>query len=85
MRNEVSGGVMRARLLMPILSVLALAPLIVTAQQQAGDQSESLPADTDPASTRQVESVDKPVKPAPRFTPSEKIRADDAVSFPVDI
>ena len=27
----------------------------------------------------------KPVSPAPVFTPSEKISADSAVSFPVDI
>ncbi len=39
-----------------------------------------------PALAEQRLSPDKKsVTPAPRFTPRDKIRADDAVSFPVDI
>ncbi len=57
----------------------------ITAQDNPTDNSQAV---TDPDNVTQPDSdPPTPVKTVTptRFTPSEKIRADDAVSFPVDI
>ncbi len=46
---------------------------------------ESDPAPDTATDTRSGNAPSVDVEPATRFSPSEKIRADDAVSFPVDI
>lgn len=59
--------------------------------------ASSVMADPSATETKAPEKVAKPVKekaaeevrknyePAARFTPTEKLRADDTVTFPVDI
>jgi hypothetical protein len=64
------------------VAVLAGCLMLATAQAQS-PQPE--PAETRDKSTVSADDAVKPAAPAPVFTPSEKIRADSAVSFPVDI
>ena len=54
--------------------------------------AEKVPADSVPeaeqaekSTGQQLETGNKRYEPAERFTPTEKLRADDAVAFPVDI
>ena len=68
---------------------LALFSIAVIAEQpsaegkSAAEKKEAVENRTAEPST--VKPVQKKVEPAGRFNPSEKLRADDAVSFPVDI
>jgi hypothetical protein len=39
----------------------------------------------EPAKDANSETTRKKYEPASKFVPSEKLRADDAISFPVDI
>ena len=82
MLNEAGGGHVKHGFLLSLVLLLAMPPVISTAQQQ--DQAGSRP-ESDATPKQQNPPVNKPVQPANSFTPSEKIRADDAVSFPVDI
>jgi len=66
-----------------ISALIIIMTVVVTTG--AAQQVDSAPAKTDSTKDAATESVKKKVEPAIRFTPSEKIRADDAVSFPVDI
>lgn len=69
-----------------LISALIIVVTTVAATGVA-QQTDPAPAKTDSmkGTTPESGSVKKEVEPAIRFTPSEKIRADDAVSFPVDI
>jgi hypothetical protein len=60
---------------------LMLAPAL--AQPPQGEQQ--VPSDTPAVAPQPADDRRKPAAPAPVFTPSEKIGADSAVSFPVDI
>ena len=61
---------------------LAWTGPIQTAQSNAGEQA----AQTQQKTRQQGQGARKPAaKPADSFKPTEKIRADSAVSFPVDI
>lgn len=51
------------------------------AEDSRPDSVQALPQQKKTAETARK----KPASPAPVFTPSEKISADSAVSFPVDI
>jgi len=52
----------------------------------SGDEKKSSPKPVVPGQTRPVERDSKKnAGPAPVFKPSEKVGADSAVSFPVDI
>lgn len=82
MRNEAAGGHVKQGLLVSLWLLLAMPSVIAAAQQQ--DQVTGQP-ESETTTRQQTPPVSKPVQPANRFTPSEKIRADDAVSFPVDI
>jgi hypothetical protein len=55
----------------------------VIAQQPAGTQKPQAAGDNKPA-TREASDAKRQQPPA-NFEPSEKLRADDAVAFPVDI
>ena len=63
--------------------------LLAAAQAYAQSPPEQEPAATKAAPNIEADSGDgagkKPVAPATTFTPTEKIEADSAVSFPVDI
>jgi hypothetical protein len=63
------------------LSANALAQTSPDAEQAA--QAVGAPSDTPAESTKQ--QTQPPMTPQPGFKPSEEIRADSAVSFPVDI
>ncbi len=72
-----------------ILTAIIIFPLLATdlfalkAPQPGSSNPESA---VKPAPAEQRLGPDKKsVTPAPRFTPRDKVRADDAVSFPVDI
>jgi len=56
----------------------------VAAQDERGDRATS-EAGAATSGTRNQKPPPRPRKPANTFKPSEKIRADSAVSFPVDI
>lgn len=78
-----------------IISLLLSLPLTTSgfAQQEGTRPPEQIPAmqnselEPDPGPEAGKTQKNKPVNspPATRFIPSEKIHADDAVSFPVDI
>lgn len=71
-----------------VLSLMLVSPLALAQQSENPAAPSSAPA----SETQHESKVSPPENTAPqapraptRFTPSEKIRADDAVSFPVDI
>ena len=79
------------------MKLLLLLSLLLTtsgfAQQEDTRPPEQIPSmqnselEPDPVPETEKIQKNKPVNtpPATRFIPSEKIHADDAVSFPVDI
>ena len=78
---------MKTAMLLPVLVILAaIAATPGSAQEAKAGDGEEVSATDDPnkASTATTDRK-KDAEPATRFTPSEKIRADDALSFPVDI
>ena len=80
-----------------LMKLLLLLSLLLTtsgfAQQEDTRPPEQIPSmqnselEPDPVPETEKIQKNKPVNtpPATRFIPSEKIHADDAVSFPVDI
>jgi hypothetical protein len=66
-----------------ISALIIVMTVVVTAS--VAQQTDPAPAKPDSGKETSPGSVKQKVEPAIRFTPSEKIRADDAVSFPVDI
>jgi len=54
-----------------------------TADKPVAEKKETVESRTTEATT--VKPDRQKIEPAGRFNPSEKLRADDAVSFPVDI
>ena len=65
-----------------ILTLGAMSPYALTLSEQEKTPDQAVPE------TRQEEAVserDKPAPPVKKYTPTEKIKADSAVSFPVDI
>ncbi len=75
------------RLLSPTLALLMLlaAAPVATAPPEPAPQAQTPPASA-PASARATDrGRQKSSAPAASFTPSEKIKADSAVAFPVDI
>lgn len=70
-----------------LVMIFFASPLVaeqLTTVTEADQEKAVTPATTkrEPVSASPVQ---KKVEPAKRFNPSEKLRADDAVSFPVDI
>lgn len=63
------------------LPLLAQQPVsegkVVVEKNEAASKQDTKPTSLKPAMQK--------TEPARRFTPSEKLRADDAISFPVDI
>ena len=78
---------MKTAILLPVLMILAaMAALPGNAQQvEAGDRAETAVPDEPVTDPPAMSDHREDSEPATRFTPSEKIRADDALSFPVDI
>jgi len=68
---------------------LAFILVVVTANVQADPQVSGNDKPVQSGSQQQQVQTDKqkevPSKPATTFTPSEKVGADSAVAFPVDI
>ncbi|MFW2440468.1 MAG: hypothetical protein ACN4GR_13990 [Arenicellales bacterium] len=69
---------------------LALSLLLVSAavpgMAQPSDTRAKTPVEVvEPVKEKSADVVKKKYEPATRFTPSEKLRADDTVPFPVDI
>jgi hypothetical protein len=81
MRSRCPG--MRTQLKRRILLVFA-AVVAVTGAMAKEEPPESA-AGASKVEAPQPNSERKPVQPAQTFTPTEKIKADSAVSFPVDI
>lgn len=54
-------------------------------EQKASDTRETAADKNGPSTKQRTRKPAKPAKPATTFRPSEKISADSAVSFPVDI
>lgn len=63
--------------------------VVFAANLHAATPANDEPADTEQKAPQQVQPVDNSklptAAPAVTFTPSEKVGADSAVSFPVDI
>jgi hypothetical protein len=69
----------------PVLSIV-LAIAVFPAMAEQTDTDPKAPSSTAaPVQDISSESSKQDFKATERFTPSEKLRADDAVSFPVDI
>jgi hypothetical protein len=68
---------------------LLLITLNASAQLSKGKQSNEPAGETRPGAATQPGTMEQATpeksKPAPRFNPTEKVAADDAVPFPVDI
>ena len=67
------------------IAALAGCLMLATAAAQSPPNEEQLPPDRPAVARQPADDGHKPSAPAPTFTPSEKIGADSAVSFPVDI
>ena len=67
-----------------LISALVIVMTVVVTTSVA-QQTDPAQVKADSAKDKSSEPAKQKVEPAIRFTPSEKIRADDAVSFPVDI
>ena len=79
-RSLHSGGVVLAALLM------ACTGTVQAAQSASGDQADQAQQQPPAGAGQQDQGRRKPAaRPADSFKPTEKIRADSAVSFPVDI
>ena len=94
LRHVIFSGVLNACLLMLLLTTTVIAQQSATEHKRnigpdnspetANSADNPLPTSSKPApNTKNLAPLPPP--PAMQFTPSEKIRADDAVSFPVDI
>jgi len=72
-----------------ILNSFLLLVLAVTFFSAAAEQVETTAEPSkkviEPAKDANSETTRKKYEPASKFVPSEKLRADDAISFPVDI
>jgi hypothetical protein len=66
------------------LPALAGCLMLATAAQSPQSE-EQVPPDTPAVAPQPTDETRKPSAPAPVFSPSEKIGADSAVSFPIDI
>ena len=53
--------------------------------QQTNAEPEASAQEAEATKQTKAETTRKDYEPASRFVPSEKLRADDAISFPVDI
>jgi len=73
---------MRRRLLLPAILVLAAGAYALTPPEQEKASGEAAPEVESDSGQR---AGKKPPAAAATFTPTEKIEADSAVSFPVDI
>ena len=72
----------------PLLLVTFLLLVPALSLAQSNDEANPDEPGRMPEAEKSDNSENRPVKQKPdttTFTPSEKIRADDAVSFPVDI
>jgi hypothetical protein len=67
-----------------LVIVLAIAVIPAMAEQTDTDPKPASSA-VEPVQDIIGESTEQDFKAVDRFTPSEKLTADDAVSFPVDI
>lgn len=67
------------------LPILAGCLLQAAAMAQSPQPEQQGARDKPAAVTAPADDAQQPSAPAPTFTPSEKIGADSAVSFPVDI
>ena len=68
-----------------VISLLTLLLMILPVTSPAADKDTGK-ATTPPAPAQQEKPpAPKPAPPATTFTPSEKIKADSAIAFPVDI
>jgi hypothetical protein len=67
------------------LPALAGCLMLATAAAQSPESEEQMPPDKAAVAPQPADDRRKSSPPAPVFTPSEKIGADSAVSFPVDI
>ena len=77
--------VMENKIFQLVLS-LFLASAAVPGMAEPSDTRTKAPAEVvEPAKEKSADVVKKKYEPATRFTPSEKLRADDTVPFPVDI
>ncbi len=76
---------MKIRIFQPAL-LLLLGIVAIYTLADTSDKDTKLPAETaEPAKQKAPEELKKKYEPASRFTPTEKLRADDTVAFPVDI
>jgi len=76
---------MKIKIFKPVLFLLSLT-VTISALAEASDTDTKPPAvAAEPAKEKAAEEVNKRYEPATRFTPTEKLRADDTVAFPVDI
>jgi hypothetical protein len=69
--------------LKPLVRALVLGLLGAAAIATAGDQAKPAPPAATPAAP--AATPQSPPPPLEEFVPSEKVKADEAVAFPVDI
>lgn len=70
--------------LVTVLTLVITSALAVTPAEKT-KPSQDEPSDIKKIAPRSSQQEPRAEMPATRFTPSEKLRADDAISFPVDI
>lgn len=68
-----------------ILSIVLAIALFPAMAEQTDTDPKASSSGAGPVQDLSSESTKQDFKATDRFTPSEKLRADDAVSFPVDI
>jgi hypothetical protein len=71
--------------LVTVILILFAVTLYSAAADQAVTSAEPNVPVTEPSKEAKSETTKKKHEPASRFVPSEKLRADDAISFPADI
>ena len=70
------------KFLLLFVFTVAVCPALA---EQTATSAETSSKVTEPTKDTKTEAVRKNYEPASRFVPSEKLRADDAISFPTDI
>jgi len=83
----ISTPVKSARLIFAVFiaAAVGMPGLAQQVEPEPASTVESDPTQDTPAESTSTKSTNARTEPAIRFNPSEKIGADDAVSFPVDI
>ena len=83
--HVMPSDIMRKNILKSALLIIFVVIVVSAAAEQVVTPADTSTQDSQPSKDLNAETTRKNYEPASKFVPSEKLRADDAISFPVDI